>query len=457
MNDAQKKRLAEIDLRHVWHPFTQMQDYVSGDPIIIDHAEGPYLYDTEGRQYLDAYSSLWCNVHGHRVREIDAAIRQQLDRIAHATLLGSSNIPAVELAEKLVAITPQGLDHVFYSDSGATAVEVALKMAFQYWQQRDEPRPEKRQFLHLTHSYHGDTIGAVSVGGIDLFHQIYGPLLFEHVPVAAPHPYRCSFCESEPACNRGCLRALEEALGHHADRIAAFIIEPLIQCAGGMLVHPEGYLRDAIELCHNHDVLVILDEVATGFGRTGKMFACQRENVTPDLMCLGKGLTGGYLPIAATLATDEIYTAFLGDYTEAKTFFHGHTYTGNPLGCAAALASIDLFERQNVVENLQPKIHHLAKSLERFGSRPHVGDVRQCGLIAAIELVANSDSRRPYPFQDRVGHRVCDRCRKRGVLLRPLVDTIVIFPPLCVTTDQLDHILDVVHDAIVEVTERDGE
>lgn len=456
MDNAQKKHLTEIDQQHLWHPFTQMQDYASDDSIIIERAEGPYLYDVEGKRYLDGYASIWCNVHGHRIPEIDAAIRDQLDRVAHATLLGASNIPAIQLAEKIVDITPDGLDHVFYSDSGATAVEVALKMAFQYWQQRDDPRPDKKKFLHLTHSYHGDTIGAVSVGGIDLFHQVYGPLLRDHVPVPTPHPYRCSFCDAEPICNHGCLRALEETLTKQADEIAAFFIEPLVQGAGGMLVHPEGYLRNAVELCRVHDVLVITDEVATGFGRTGAMFACEHEQVTPDLMCLGKGLTGGYLPIAATLATNEIYAAFLGDYAETKTFFHGHTYTGNPLGCAAALATIDLFEKHQVIENLQPKIQHLAKGLEEFREHPHVGDIRQCGFIAAIELVANRESRRPFPFEDRVGHRVCERIRERGILLRPLVNTIVIFPPLSLSIDLLDEILDAVHDAIVHVTESDA-
>lgn len=456
MENRRKTKLTEVDRKHVWHPFTQMRDYPAEDPVVVERAEGPYLFDIEGRRYLDGYASIWCNVHGHRVDEIDDAIRDQLDRVAHATLLGGSNIPAIELAAKLVHITPPGLDHVFYSDSGATAVEVALKMAFQYWQQCPDPRSEKRAFLHLTQSYHGDTIGAVSIGGIDLFHKVYGPLLFDHIPVAAPHPYRCSFCEAEPGCNRGCLSALEETLAQRADEIAAFFVEPLVQGAGGMLVHPEGYLRDAAELCRAHDVLFIVDEVATGFGRTGAMFACDREGVEPDMMCLGKGLTGGYLPLAATLATDRIYDAFLGDYSETKTFFHGHTYTGNPLACAAALGTLEVFEKRDVIRNLQPTIDHLSHGLERFRDRPHVGDVRQCGFIAAIELVANKKSRRPYPFKARIGHQVCRRVREKGILLRPLVNTIVLFPPLCLTTNQLDEILDAVYDAIVEVTESDG-
>lgn len=453
MNERDKQRLRDADRRHVWHPFTQMQDYAGEDPIIIERGEGAYLYDIDGRRYLDAYASIWCNVHGHGVQAIDDALRDQLDRIAHATLLGASNIPAIRLAEKLAEITPTGLDHVFYSDSGATAVEVALKMAFQYWQQRPNARPQKRSFLHLTSSYHGDTVGAVSVGGIDLFHEIYGPLLFDRVPVETPHPYRSSFGDDESACSTGCLRALEEALNHHADTLAAFIVEPLVQGAGGMFVHPEGYLRDAVSLCRKHDVLVIVDEVFTGFGRTGAMFACEKEGVVPDLLCLGKGLTGGYLPVAATLATEQIYEGFLGDYAEARTFFHGHTYTGNPLGCAAALASIDLLEREDVIANLQPIIQHLADGLDRFTRLSHVGDVRQCGLIAAIELVANTTSRRPYGFEERVGHRVCDIVRKRGILLRPLMNTVVIVPPLCITTEQIDAIYAAVYDAIVEVTD----
>jgi len=445
------EELKQIDRSHVWHPFTQMQDYATSEPIIIDRAEGVYLYDTDGKRFLDAFSSVWCNVHGHRVPEIDDAIRSQLDSVGHSTLLGLSNVPATELAKKLVDITPAGLNHVFYSDSGATAVEIALKMAFQYWQQRENPRPEKTRFLHIASSYHGDTIGAVSVGGIDLFHQIYKPLLFDSLTVPAPHPYRCSFCADEGDCNRGCLQALEEMLSNHADTIAAFFVEPLVQAAGGMLIHPEGYLKRAEELCKAHDVLLIVDEVATGFGRTGRMFACEHEDATPDILCLGKGLTGGYLPVAATLTSSDVYNAFLGTYEEQKTFFHGHTFTGNPIGCAAAIASIDLLVENQIVENTTPKSKHIAARLNELADHPNVGDIRQIGLIVAIELVANKASRRPYDWKDRIGVTVCDRAREQGVLMRPLANTIVLMPPLTIGLAEIDEMLDVTFAAIRDV------
>jgi adenosylmethionine---8-amino-7-oxononanoate aminotransferase len=455
MQPSDSQYLKDLDRSHVWHPFTQMQDYASSDPIVIERAEGAYIYDTDGNRYLDAFSSVWCNVHGHRVKEIDDAVRDQLDQVGHSTLLGMSNIPATRLAKKLVDITPAGLNHVFYSDSGATAVEIALKMAFQYWQQREDPRPEKTQFLHIASSYHGDTIGAVSVGGIDLFHKIYRPLLFDTLTVPSPHPYRCSFCSEEDVCNKGCLQSLEEVLDRHADTMAAFFVEPLVQAAGGMIVHPERYLERAAELCKEHDVLLIVDEVATGFGRTGRMFACEHEDVTPDILCLGKGLTGGYLPVAATLATSSIYEAFLGDYEEQKTFFHGHTFTGNPIGCAAALASIDLFEEQQIVEAIQPKIDHIATRLGELTDHPNVGDVRHLGMIIAIELVANRDSRRPFDWRDRIGVKVCDHAREHGVLMRPLGSTIVLMPPLTVSVDQIDQMLDATFSAIESVLPRD--
>ena len=454
MDDAQKRHLKDIDRAVVWHPFTQMRDYAAEDPIIISHGDGVYLVDIDGNRYLDGFSSVWCNVHGHRVAEIDGAIRAQLDRVAHSTLLGLSNIPAVQLAEKLVQIAPQGLSRVFFSDSGATAVEVAVKMAFQYWQQRAQPRREKDSFLHLTESYHGDTIGSVSVGGIAHFHSVYRPLLFSSVAAPVPHPYRCEYCNG--SCDRTCFDTLEKIIAEHADRLAAFIVEPLVQGAGGMLMHPPGFLKYAAELCDRYDVLLIVDEVATGFGRTGKMFACEHEDVAPDLLCLGKGLTGGYLPVAATLATDEIYDAFLGDYAEMKTFFHGHTYTGNPLGCAAALATIEKFETDRTLEKLEYKIAYLAEQLQRFRDLAHVGDVRQRGFIVAVELVLDRGNKTPYPFEDRTGHRVCDVARENGLLIRPLVNTIVLMPPYAVSKGEIDQMIDIVCDAIRVVTEGDA-
>jgi adenosylmethionine---8-amino-7-oxononanoate aminotransferase len=425
--------LADRDQRFVWHPFTQMQDWLQTEPLIIERGEGPWLIDTEGRRYLDGVASLWTNVHGHHRREIDDAVRAQLDRVAHSTLLGLANVPSIELAERLVGLAPAGLSRVFYSDSGSTAVEVALKMAFQHFQQRG--RPEKRRFLALTEAYHGDTLGAVSVGGIDLFHQIFHPLLFqvERVPPDAA--------------------ALEAALRARGGEIAAFVVEPLIQGAAGMLLQPPGFLRRAAELCRAHEVLLIADEVATGFGRTGTMFACEQAEVHPDLLCVAKGLTGGYLPLAATLATETVFAAFLGTHAEQRTFFHGHTYTGNPLACAAALASLDIFAREHVLDRLQPVIAHLAQALAtHVASLPHVAEIRQLGLMVGIELQADPATHAPYPLEAAVGARVCQAIRRHGVILRPLGPVVVLMPPLCVTPAEVDLLVRATATAIAEVT-----
>lgn len=452
MSPEDKARLKDLDRRLVWHPFTQMLTYAREDPIIIARADGVYLEDIDGNRYLDGYSSMWCNVHGHRVKEIDDAVRGQLNQVAHSTLLGLSNIPAIRLAEKLVEITPRGLDHVFYSDTGACAVEIALKIAFQYWRQKPDPKQEKTSFLSLEKSYHGDTIGAMSVGNINLFHEAYGPLLFPSLTAPSPHEFRRSEGARQNERDRGSLRTVEDILKREAHRIAAFIVEPLIQGAGGILVHPEGYLKGIADLCRAHDVLLIADEIATGFGRTGAMFACEKEGVAPDILCLGKGITGGYLPVAATLATGEIFDAFLGEDNEGRTFFHGHTYTGNPLGCAAALAAIRRFETHNVLVSLRPKINLLTQGLGRFMALAHVDDVRQCGFIAGVELIADRSGGRPYPSEYRIGARVCGEARKRGLLIRPLGDTIVLMPPLAISDRELERLLDIVYESISVVT-----
>ena len=451
MTEHQKQHLKNLDRNAIWHPFTQMQDYALEEPIVITRGDGIYLEDIDGNRYLDGFSSMWCNVHGHCVPEIDNAIRNQLDQVAHSTLLGLSNIPAIQLAEKLVEITSPDLTRVFYSDSGATAVEIAVKMAFQYWQQRPDPRPEKTSFLHLTQSYHGDTIGAISVGGIAQFHHVYHPLLFSTISAPVPHPYRCEHCNG--VCDQTCFDTLEQIIVKNADQLAAFIIEPLVQCASGMLLHPKGFLKHAANLCQKHDIILIVDEVATGFGRTGKMFAYEHENVIPDILCLGKGITGGYLPVAATLATDEIYNAFLGDYAEMKTFFHGHTYTGNPLGCAAALATIKKLETDGTLDKLESKIAALANLSRRFNNLKHVGNIRQTGFIIAIELVADRENKTPYPFEERVGHRICHLARKNGLLMRPLINTLALMPPFVITEIEIEQMLDIVYDAIRTVTE----
>lgn len=421
----------------MWHAFTQMAEY---EPLILVRGEGCRVVDLEGNEYLDGTSSLWCNVHGHRHPRLDAAIRRQLDEVAHVTLLGASNPTTIRLAKRLVDLVPPGLEHVFFSDDGATSVEVALKMAFQYWRQRPDPRPQKTCYLALGEAYHGDTLGSVSVGGVERFHAMFRPLLFECLRVPVPDLYRTPPGVTRENASEHYLSQLERVLREHHERIAAMVIEPLMQAAAGMIVHPKGYLRGVRELTRRYDVLLIADEVAVGMGRTGRMFACEHEGVTPDLLCLAKGLTGGYLPLAATLATDTIWQAFLGTYAESKSFFHGHTYGGNPLGAAAALATLDVFDEEKTLERLQAKIARLGEHLERIGHLRAVGDCRQCGLVAGIELVRERQTKEPYPWSERRAWHVCDIARREGVLLRPLGNVVVIIPPLAISLEDLDTI-----------------
>lgn len=448
------KQLCDWDRRYLWHPFTQMQEWEQQEPLIIDRGRGPYLIDSNGKRYLDGTSSIWVNLHGHRHPALDRAIKKQLDKIAHSTLLGLSNPPAIRLARALVRIAPKGLTRVFYSDNGSTAVEIALKMAVQYWQQQPRDAGPKRSFLHLKLAYHGDTVGAVSVGNIELFHSRFKSLLFPTVEADPPYCYRCPLSLSYPACRMACLAPIEQILKTRHRELAGFIIEPLVQAAAGMLTSPPGYLKQVRELCTKYDVLLIADEVATGFGRTGKMFACQHEGVVPDMMAISKGLTGGYMPLAATLTTDEIYRAFLGRYEDFKTFFHGHSYTGNPLGCAVALANLEVFEKDRTLSRLQPKIKRMARLLQPLLQLPHVGDIRQRGFMAAIELVEDKKTRKPYPLEARMGHRVCGITRQRGLLLRPLGNVIMLIPPLSTTVAELRRMIETVRDAIVQAQDR---
>ncbi|WP_129727002.1 adenosylmethionine--8-amino-7-oxononanoate transaminase [Ectobacillus funiculus] len=443
--------LAQKNKQYVWHPFTQMKEYIEDDPIIIAEGNGRKLRDVQGNEYWDGVSSIWLNVHGHRVQELDQAIRDQLDHIAHSTLLGMANIPAILLAEKLIGLMPPGLAKVFYSDSGATAVEIAIKMAFQYWQHKGERK--KQRFITMKEAYHGDTIGAVSVGAIDLYHEAYSSLLFSSIKAPYPYVYRSPINGREKEQTDFFLAKLEEVLQAHHEETAALIIEPIVQGASGIIVMPDGYLRGVRELCTKYNVLMIADEVATGFGRTGRWFACDHENVTPDILTAGKGLTGGYLPVAITVATNEIYEAFLGEYEEKKTFFHGHSYTGNQLGCAVAIANLELMEKKNLILEVQQKSLYLVKKLERFRQLRHVGDIRQKGLMMGLELVVNRDAKEAYDWSERIGVRVCRRARELGMLIRPLGNVIVFMPPLAATTEELDAMLQILHQAIQEVTE----
>jgi len=430
---------SSLDKQYLWHPFTQMEEWLRSDVLVIDAAEGNYLIDVEGRRYLDGVSSLWVNVHGHRKGKIDEAIRQQLDKVAHSTLLGLASTPSIELAEKLVRITPRNLAKVFYSDSGSTAVEVGLKIAFQYW--RNLGYKDKSLFITLSDAYHGDTIGSVSLGGIDLFHSIFHPLLFHTLSIPTPFPYRYPELTPEQ-CKEMSLDRLERLIHEHGSHIAAMVMEPLVQGAAGMIVHPEGFLREVWNICRRHEILLVCDEVATGFGRTGRMFAVEHEGVEPDIMCLAKGLSGGYLPLAATLVSEEIFNAFLGSYTDYKTFFHGHSYTGNALACAAACACLDIFEEERVLETAQDKIQLLHEQLEaQVAPLPWVGDLRQCGFMVGIELVADRSTRKAFPVELRMGARVTQDIRKAGVILRPLGDVVVLMPPLSLTADEIRYLV----------------
>ena len=443
MSDADLDQLRDWDRAHVWHPFTALADWEAGEPLVIERGEGVYLYDAAGNRYLDGVSSLWCNVHGHRHPRLDAALVEQVGRLAHSTLLGVTHPTAIELARQLVAVAPPGLTRVFYSDDGATAVEVALKMAFQYWRQKDQPEPNRDRFVALGSAYHGDTLGDVSVGGVERFHAMFAPLLFPALRIPSPHPYRCGLCR-DGGCSRGCLDAAERVLAEHRGQVAAVIVEPLVQGAAGMVVHPPGYLAGLRDLCREHDTLLIADEVAVGFGRTGTMFACEQEGVTPDFLCVAKGLTGGYLPLAATLTTEAIAAAFRGTAADAKTFMHGHTYAGNPLGCALGLANLAIFRDEATLERLQPKIDHLARRLAEVAGMPQVGNVRQRGFMAGIELVRDRATGEPFPWSEQVGARACRHARTLGVLIRPLGDVIVVLPPLAIGVEQLDALLDAI-------------
>ena len=405
--------LAAEDHAVLWHPFTQQQGWEEEEPLVIERAEGRRLVDDRGHAYLDGVSSLWCNVHGHRHPTIDRAVREQLDRVAHSTMLGLTHKPGVRLARRLVELAPPGLSRVFYSDSGSTATEIAIKMAFQHFQQRGGEDARRTRFVTLRDAYHGDTIGSVSVGGIDLFHSMYRPLLFDAL-VAEP----------------GDAADLDRVLATHAGEVAAVIVEPLVQGAAGIRLQPDGYLRAVRELCDRHGALLICDEVATGFGRTGRMFACEHEDVAPDLMCLAKGISGGYLPLAATLATEHVYESFLGRFEDFRTFFHGHTYTGNPLACAAGLASLDVFEEERTLERLGPKIDLLQELLAGVAAMPAVAEVRQRGVMCGIELGG-------FDPAERMGHRVTLEARRRGVIVRPLGDVVILMPPLAITEEEL--------------------
>lgn len=444
-NELTPAELAEWDRRHYWHAFTPMAEY---EPLVIARAEGCRLFDTAGRAYLDGVASMWCNVHGHHHPRIDAAIRAQLDRVAHCTSLGMGCDTTVRLAQRLADLAPGNLEHVFFASDGASAIEVALKAAFQYWRQRSEPRPKKTKYLALCEAYHGDTIGAASVGGIARFQGIFGPLLFDVVRAPLPDPRRLPAGTAAAEATRIFHAELEPLLAAHHHELAALVIEPLVQCAAGMVMHPTGYLRGVRELTRKYDVLLIADEIAVGMGRTGTMFACEQEGVVPDFLCLGKGLTGGYLPMSAAITHDEVYAAFFGKWSDGRTLYHGHTYGGNPLSAAAALATLDVFDEEQTLVQLPAKVARLGEHLYRLAEHPHVCHVRQRGLLAAMELTPDKTTGVPYPAEERRAWQACRAALARGLWVRPLADTLYVMPPLAISHDELDELVSTLAAAI---------
>lgn len=438
-NELDLDELRKLDRSVVWHAFSQMSNY---DGLIIDTAQGCWLTDIEGNRYLDGASSLWCNIHGHRHPRIDQAIRDQLDRVAHVTNLGMSHPTTIHLAKRLVDLAPPGLEHVFFSCDGASAIEVAMKLAFQYWRQCSTPEPKRTTFLALGSAYHGDTLGTVSIGGVSRFHALFEPLLFPVLRGPCPDSYRMPADVELDQAAEYYLQAYRRVLETHSKEIIAVIAEPLLQAAAGMVVHPAGFLHGLAQLCKEFNCLLIADEIAVGMGRTGKLFACEHELVEPDFLCIGKGLTGGYLPMSATLTSHRIWQAFLGRHEDSKSFLHGHSYGGNPLSAAAAHASLDVFESEKTLEKLAPKIEQLRDRLDMLRSCEHVGDVRQYGMMAAIELVSDKALKTPIPWQEQRAGQVCRRALERGVWLRPIGNVIPIVPPLSVTTEELELLTD---------------
>ena len=443
----------EKDLKYVWHPDTQMKQYEGKDfkPVLIEKGKGIYLYDADGNEYIDGVSSWWVNTLGHSNEKLNKILTEQAEKIEHVLLADFTHKPAIELAEKLIKLAGEPFSKVFYSDDGSTAVEVALKMAYQYWYQNG--KPEKKYFVSMTDSYHGDTLGSVSVGGIDIYKKIFSPLVFDTIKVCAPFCYRCPKGRKSGNCTLNCIEEVENLFEQRNGEIAAIIVEPLVQGAAGMRMYPAEYLTKLRELCDRYDILLIDDEVAMAFGRTGKYFAFEHAGIKPDIFCVAKGITAGYIPLAATITTNKIYNAFYDDFSTLKTFYHGHSFTGNPVACAIAVENLKIMEQEKIIDNLQPKIKKLKSCLEKFKTLEHAGDIRHTGMIGAVEMVKDKNTKEPYDFKERMGHRVFLEALKNGAILRPIGNVIYFMPPLIITEQEIEKLTDIAYSAIKKVTE----
>jgi adenosylmethionine-8-amino-7-oxononanoate aminotransferase len=444
--------LQKRDLNHVWHPCSQMKDYEDFPPIVIKSGKGIYLYDENGKQYIDAVSSWWVNLFGHANERISNALANQAFQLEHVIFANFTHEPGIFLAEKLVEVTPDGLTKVFFADNGSSAIEVALKMSFQYHMQKN--KPQKKRFLALTDAYHGETLGALSVGGVGLYNEVFQPLLLDTVRAQGPDCFRCPFNERPDSCSTQCISYVEEKLKAHHKELTAIIIEPLIQAAAGMKMYPPTYLKKLKELCLQYDVHLIADEVAVGFGRTGTMFACDQAGITPDFMCLSKGLTGGYLPLSVVLTTDDVYDAFYDDYETMKAFLHSHSYTGNPLACRVALEVLHIFEDEHFIDEIHVKSTYMKElASKRFDHHPYVGEYRQTGMVGAIELVKNKETKEPFPSGERIGYKIYQIALKKGLLLRPLGNILYFMPPYVITKEEIKMVIDTTNEAIEEYFE----
>ncbi len=447
--------LQKMDLQHVWHPCSQMKDYEDFPPIVIKKGQGVWLYDEKNNRYLDAVSSWWVNLFGHANPRISQALSEQAFTLEHVIFANFSHVPAIKLAQKLVALTPRSLQKVFFADNGSSAIEIALKMSFQYHMQIG--KTTKKRFLALTDAYHGETLGALSVGGVDLYNEVYQPLLLDTVRAQGPDCFRCPFNKNPQSCDAQCISFVEKELSQHHMEITAVIIEPLIQAAAGMKMYPSIYLRRLRELCTNYDVHLIADEIAVGFGRTGTLFACEQAAISPDFMCLSKGLTGGYLPLSVVLTTNEVYQAFYDDYATMKAFLHSHSYTGNTLACRVALEVLSMFEEEHYIDIVQEKGERMRKlAVEAFSDLPFVGEYRQVGFVGAIELVANREMKEPFSSEERIGYQIYKRALTKGLLIRPLGNVLYFMPPYIITDEEMQFMIQTTKETIVQFFEERG-